>query len=308
MISATQASQAALIAGIRVSDSTLANEITEFIRDTKIRPLLFNSLQPHQRTLVRSLVSVPGLKFIPSSLLRFLIALGLLFAALLLPGFLQAQNAVTGALTGVVTDSTGAIVPGATVKIVDTATNATTQCLQPIICGTLQRSPAQALQVSGQCYGKWLIRFADDHHRPGWPGAKPGPHYSELTTGSNTTIEVSSQAAQLTDTQSPASITTLTEAQIQNLPAPGGDITTIAFTAPGVVLNSGGAYGNFSSDGLPGVSNLFVLNGYDDEDPFLNLNNSGSSNLTLGQGEVSRSRGGAERLQCEVWSRSLLHH
>ncbi len=93
----------------------------------------------------------------------------------------------------------------------------------------------------------------------------------------------------MTDTQSPASITTLTEAQIQNLPAPGGDITTVAYSVPGVVLNSGGAYGNFSSDGLPGTSNLFVLNGYDDEDPFLNLNNSGSSNLTLGQGEVSEA-------------------
>ncbi len=85
-------SQAVLISGIRVPDSTLANEVMEFI-----------STLPQ----------------------RFLLALGLLFAALLLPGLLQAQNAVTGALTGVVQDSSGAIVPGANVKIVDTATNAT---------------------------------------------------------------------------------------------------------------------------------------------------------------------------------------
>jgi hypothetical protein len=38
---ATQASQAALISGIRVPDSKLANEITEFIRDTE-PALLFN--------------------------------------------------------------------------------------------------------------------------------------------------------------------------------------------------------------------------------------------------------------------------
>jgi hypothetical protein len=41
MTVATQASQAALISGIRVPDSKLANEITEFIRDTE-PTLLFN--------------------------------------------------------------------------------------------------------------------------------------------------------------------------------------------------------------------------------------------------------------------------
>jgi hypothetical protein len=41
MSTATQASQAALISGIRVPESKLANEITEFIRDTE-STLLFN--------------------------------------------------------------------------------------------------------------------------------------------------------------------------------------------------------------------------------------------------------------------------
>src|SRR5947209_11228323 len=41
MTTATQTSQAALISGIRVPDSKLANEITEFIRDTE-PTLLFN--------------------------------------------------------------------------------------------------------------------------------------------------------------------------------------------------------------------------------------------------------------------------
>jgi hypothetical protein len=93
----------------------------------------------------------------------------------------------------------------------------------------------------------------------------------------------------LVDTQNVALATTFNEEQIQELPTPGGDVTTIAFTAPGVVVNAGGSYGNFSSDGLPGISNLFVLNGFDNQDPFLNLNNSGSSNLTLGQGELAEA-------------------
>ena len=49
---------------------------------------------------------------------------------------------------------------------------------------------------------------------------------------------------------------------------------------------TGGGYGNFSTFGLPGTSNLFTLNGNDYNDPFLNLNNSGSSNLLLGGNEL----------------------
>src|SRR5712672_4376842 len=41
MIIATQASESALVSGIRIPDSKLANEITQFVRDTE-RTLLFN--------------------------------------------------------------------------------------------------------------------------------------------------------------------------------------------------------------------------------------------------------------------------
>jgi outer membrane receptor protein involved in Fe transport len=114
-------------------------------------------------------------------------------------------------------------------------------------------------------------------------------HLKMIPTGEQQTVTVSADSGQLIDAESSALVTTLTGTQVQELPAPGGDITTVAFTAPGVVLNAGGSYGNFSSDGLPGTSNLYVLNGFDDEDPFLNLNNSGSSNLSLGQGEISEA-------------------
>src|SRR5439155_2102427 len=57
--------------------------------------------------------------------------------------------------------------------------------------------------------------------------------------------------------------------QVDLLPAPGGDITTVAFTVPGVVVSTGAGYGNFSSHGLPGISNLFTINGVDNMDPYL---------------------------------------
>jgi len=54
-------------------------------------------------------------------------------------------------------------------------------------------------------------------------------------------------------------------------------------------MSTGSGYGNFSSHGLPGVSNLFTINGNDYNDAFLNLNNSGASNLLLGANEVQEA-------------------
>ena len=71
--------------------------------------------------------------------------------------------------------------------------------------------------------------------------------------------------------------TSYSQTQLANLPAPGGDITSFAYTAPGVMVSNGAGYGNFSSFGLPSTSNLFTTNGNDNMDPFLNLNNSGAS-------------------------------
>ena len=54
-------------------------------------------------------------------------------------------------------------------------------------------------------------------------------------------------------------------------------------------MNTGSGYGNFSSFGVSATSNLFTLNGMYDNDPFLNLNNSGATNLLLGQNEVAEA-------------------
>jgi hypothetical protein len=74
---------------------------------------------------------------------------------------------------------------------------------------------------------------------------------------------------------------------IQNLPNPGGDVTYYAQLTPGAVMNTNGGYGNFSIFGLPGTSNLFTLNGQNDNDPFQNVNKSGATNLLLGANELA---------------------
>lgn len=196
------------------------------------------------------------------------------------------QTAVTGAISGVVADSTGGVVPGATVTVVNTGTNATLT-LTTNAQGQYtvpQLSPA-TYAVSATATGLQSVTTQITV----LVGTTATANITVTPTGNKSVVEVSASSLPLVDTQNVALATTFNSEQIQALPTPGGDVTTVAFTAPGVVVNVGGSYGNFSSDGLPGISNLFVLNGFDNQDPFLNLNNSGSSNLTLGQGELAEA-------------------
>ena len=73
------------------------------------------------------------------------------------------------------------------------------------------------------------------------------------------TVEVSADVP-LLNTEA-AQITSFSAAQVALLPSAGGDLTNIAFTAPGVVVNNTGGYGNFTVNGLPATSNLFTVNG-----------------------------------------------
>jgi hypothetical protein len=101
------------------------------------------------------------------------------------------------------------------------------------------------------------------------------------------TVEVSGTAP-LINTE-PSNNTAFTQEEVAQLPSAGGDITNIADTAPGVVVNGTGGYGNFTANGMPATSNLFTVNGENDMDPYFNINNSGASNLTLGQNEIGEA-------------------
>ncbi|MGC9224722.1 MAG: carboxypeptidase regulatory-like domain-containing protein [Terracidiphilus sp.] len=190
----------------------------------------------------------------------------------------------TGALSGVVSDATGGVVPGAKVTVTSVATNAK----QVVVADAIGRYTVNQLNP-----GKYKVSASAQSLQSNTIiasvllGTTATANIMVTPTGTTTVVEVSASDLPLVDTQNVALATTLNTQQIEDLPTPGGDVTTVAFTAPGVVVNAGGSYGNFSSDGLPGISNLYVLNGFDNQDPFLNLNNSGSSNLTLGQGELA---------------------
>jgi Carboxypeptidase regulatory-like domain/TonB-dependent Receptor Plug Domain len=208
-----------------------------------------------------------------------------MFAALLFlfPGLLLAQSVVTGALNGTVTDPSGAVIAGATVTLTSTTTGAAlvTQTTAnggysfglvkpgPYTVTVTQSGFKQASLAAEVALGETAVANVK----------------LELGSGS-VTVEVTGQGA-LLQTENANISTSIETAEIENLPNPGGDLSNIAQTSPGVTMNSSGSgFGNFSAFGMPGTANLFTINGNDYNDPFLNLNNSGASNLLLGSNEI----------------------
>src|SRR5579862_9711635 len=207
-------------------------------------------------------------------------------AGCLLAGTLAfAQSTTTGAITGTVTDPTGAVVPNVqvTLKSVEKGFTKTTtanaagqyrfQLLQPgnySLSATAQGFRRTTVPAVVSVGGTAVIGIAMEIG----------------TTG--TTVEVSGEAP-LLQTDSSEIATTINELAVQNLPNPGNDLSFIAQTAPGSVMNTQSGYGNFSSFGISATSNLFTVNGMYDNDPFLNLNNSGATNLLLGNNEIQEA-------------------
>ena len=212
------------------------------------------------------------------------------FASITLPGLMasaSAQTAVTGGLSGVVADSTGAIVPNATVTIVNTTTGDT----RVLTTNADGRYVAAFLKP-----GKFTISATAPTMQSNTTsvqilvGQQSVANLVVTPAGNKQIVTVSANNAQLIDTESANTISTFTTEQFENLPNPGGDITTIAFTVPGVVVNIGtGGNGNFSSDGLPGISNLLILNGADQTDSFFNDSTTGASTLSIGSDEIAQA-------------------
>jgi outer membrane receptor protein involved in Fe transport len=196
---------------------------------------------------------------------------------------LYAQTITTGDIAGTVKDSSGAVVPNATVtlKSLDTGQSRT---ITPNAAGEYRFTTLQQ--------GNYEISA-------GSPGLKSNTNRVQVLIGQVATIDITlqpessktivtvSEAAPLLQNENGNIATSYNALQLENLPAPGNDMTAYALTAPGVIVSTGGGYGNFSVFGLPGVANLFTINGNDNMDPYLNLNNSGASNLTLGANEIS---------------------
>jgi hypothetical protein len=210
------------------------------------------------------------------------------------PQIALGQGETTSAIVGRVTDETNAAIPGATVTIINRETSQ-------------QRSAK-----------------TDDEGRFNFPQLKPGAYsvkmaaagfdpqqYDNVLSGlgqrqtvnfkltvaqSNETVEVGG-AAPLINPENPNTSTNLNAMALENLPNPGGDLTYPLQFAAGALVNTAGSgndfvggtngYGNVEFNGLPALSNGYVVDGLETNDPLTNLNSGLSTNLVLGLNSIS---------------------
>jgi hypothetical protein len=192
------------------------------------------------------------------------------------------QTITTADAVGVVSDISGAIVPGATVTIKSAESG---------------ESRTETANGQGQ-YRFPLMKPGDYTIAAASKGLKS--NITKITllvgqalevniamnpAGTSTTVEVTAQAAVL-QTENANLESNFNKAQIDNLPMPGGDLTTLAMTAPGIRVNVTGGSSNMNANGIPGASILYTLDGMDQNDPANNINNSGASNNLLGANSV----------------------
>jgi hypothetical protein len=195
------------------------------------------------------------------------------------------QTITTGDVTGTVKDATGAAVPSATVilKSSDTGEARTTSTNANGVYRFIFLKPGNyTISASSAGLVSDTMKLAVE------VGQALTFDLMAKVQSVGQVIEVNENAG-LLNVENANLAATFTSKQLDDLPMPGGDITTIAFTVPGINLSTGAGYGNFTSEGLPGTSNLFTINGADYDDPYLNLNNSGASNLTLGANEIAET-------------------
>src|SRR5450631_2383746 len=193
-----------------------------------------------------------------------------------------AQTMISGDLTGTVTDASNAVVANAPVTLTSadfgTTSNTTT-------------NQSGFFRFSNLRPGKYTVTVKAQGFAPNAReavvslGKETSATIQLSVQGTAQTLEVTSQAPIL-DTENANLTQNYNTSQIANLPSPGQDLTNYALMSPGIALSTGAGYGNFTANGMPGTSNLYTINGGDMNDPYNNLNNSGSSNNMLGANEV----------------------
>ncbi len=206
-----------------------------------------------------------------------------------------AQSGTSSALSGEVTDPSGAAIARATVTITDTNTKAT-RAGETDAAGHFLFS-----QINPGTYEVMV-------EARGFAVARSGPttvgvgrtvslNFRLQVQSTKQTVEVTAQEG-LLSLDNPNTTTTIEAKAIRNLPNPGQDLTYLAQFAQGALMNTAGSsndakaaggYGNVEFNGLPATSNGYILDGYDTNDPWLGLNIGLSTNLVIGLDAVQEA-------------------
>src|ERR1700688_4526314 len=225
-------------------------------------------------------------------LLRLVLILAVV--ASLSPPQALGQGETTSAIVGQVRDTTNAVVPGATVTIANPETGLR-RSAKTDEAGRFNFPQLKPGTYSVKVEAQGFEPRQNDNVVSGL-GQKQTVDFTLNVARSNETVEVSSEAP-LINPEDANTSTTLNAPALENLPNPGGDLTYPLQFAPGALINTAGSrndfvggtngYGNVEFNGLPGLSNGYIVDGLEKKDPLTNLNSGLSTNLVLGLNSIS---------------------
>jgi len=215
-------------------------------------------------------------------------------SVLLVPADLWAQGETTSAILGQVTDSSNAVVPAATVTVINRETG---------LKRSARTDDAGRFNFPQLKPGSYTVRVEAQGFEPQQAdnvvsglGQKQTVNITLRVAQAKQTVEVTSEAA-IINTSNANTSTTLSAPALENLPNPGGDMTYPIQFAPGALINTAGSgndfvggtngYGNVEFNGLPALSNGYIVDGLETNDPLTNLNSGLSTNLVLGLNSIS---------------------
>ncbi len=212
----------------------------------------------------------------------------------LLPEAAFSQGETTSAIIGQVSDASGAAVPGATV----TVTNKETGLRRSASTDDSGRFNFPQLKPGAYSVNVEAEGFEpqQNHTVSSALGQKQTVDFRLKIARSQETVEISGEAPILNPENANTS-TTLNAHALEDLPNPGGDLTYPLQFAAGALVNTAGSgndfvggtngYGNVEFNGLPALSNGYIVDGLETNDPLTNLNSGLSTNLVLGLNSIS---------------------
>ena len=192
------------------------------------------------------------------------------------------QSLTSGDLAGVIKDPSGAVLPNATVTLKNNETGAT-ESQKSSTSGTYRFS---LLNPGSYTVSATATGFRTSTQSVTVEVGQATTAVLQLAVASaSTTVEVTT-GGNLVQTENAEVSADVTAEEIANIPNPGNDLSYFVQTAPGATMNTQAGYGNSATYGISGTSNLFTVDGMNENDPFLNVNNSGATNLMLGANDV----------------------
>ena len=222
------------------------------------------------------------------------LAVILAVVAFLPPAQAMAQGETTSAIVGQVRDTTNAVVPDAAVAITNLETGLR-RSAKTDDAGRFNFPQLKPGTYSVKAEAQGFEPQQNDNVISGL-GQKQTVDFTLRVARSNETVDVNSEAP-LINPENANTSTTLNTSALEDLPNPGGDLTYPLQFSPGALINTAGSgndfvggtngYGNVEFNGLPALSNGYIVDGLETNDPLTNLNSGLSTNLVLGLNSIS---------------------